>query len=71
MHPCMNGHQRTDNPTQVAAIFEFTGAIVLGRVSTATIAGGIAGGLRTYHADSYLLVQDYERTSSRYNICDC
>ncbi len=34
---------------QIAAIFEFTGAIVLGRVSTATIAGGIAdvGVIRT------------------------
>ena len=30
-------------PGQIAAVFEFTGAIVLGRVSTATIAGGIAG----------------------------
>lgn len=28
--------------TQIAAIFEFTGAMVLGRVSTSTIAGGIA-----------------------------
>ncbi len=27
---------------QLAAIFEFTGAMVLGRVSVSTIAGGIA-----------------------------
>lgn len=27
---------------QIAAVFEFTGALVLGRVSTNTIAGGIA-----------------------------
>lgn len=27
---------------QIAAVFEFTGAMVLGRVSTSTIAGGIA-----------------------------
>ena len=29
---------------QIAVVFEFVGAMVLGRVSTATISGGIAGG---------------------------
>ena len=43
--------EKAHTHTQIASVFEFIGAIVLGRVSTATIAGGIAG---VYHQNEAL-----------------